>query len=163
MIFNQMLSRTIKTPNLTKTELSSIFFSLCTVAFLLCKQTNFRFCGKVDREASDCILPWADPCLSPKRDLTLSLTFSLTHSLAHLPATRSSRHTLVSREAWMATCTTRWAGRSSVTPWSSTTSIESRYQRKGWSLLKKCWFCKNNSQGRFYHGNSFARNRQVVS
>ena len=94
MIFNQMLSRTIKTPNLTKTELSSIFFSLCTVAFLLCKQTNFRFCGKVDREASDCILPWADPCLSPKRDLTLSLTFSLTHSLAHLPATRSSRHTL---------------------------------------------------------------------
>ena len=96
MIFNQMLSRTIKTPNLTKTELSSIFFSLCTVAFLLCKQTNFRFCGKVDREASCRILPRADPCLSPKRDLTLSLTFSLTHSLAHLPATRSSRHTLVS-------------------------------------------------------------------
>ena len=41
-------------------------------------------------------MPRADPCLSPKRDLTLSLTFTLTRSLAHLPATRSSRHTLVS-------------------------------------------------------------------
>ena len=98
--------------------------------------------------------------ISLSRSLSHSLTLLLTCLLLARLVTHLS-HTL--REAWMATCTTRWAGRSSVTPWSSTTSIESRYQRKGWNIFKKCWFCKNYSQGRFHHGNSFARNRQVVS